>query len=193
MFLYKAASRLGGRQGDLDPRTTLKALKRFGLPPENLCPYEPDNVGTEANCYCFSFSEAWQDLRFLRLDIADDTPGSTLETVRSYLAAGFACTIGFAVYSSLTSSADIPFPTGFDSVRGGQVVLAVGYDDDRRIRSEKGAILVRNSWGKNWGDSGYGWLPYAYIRRSLAADFWTLLKPEWLSSGELSRPSPISG
>jgi C1A family cysteine protease len=64
----------------------------------------------------------------------------------------------------------------------------VGYDDKLRIRSDKGALLVRNSWGADWGDGGYGWLPYEYVRQQLAVDFWTLLKPSWLKSGEFESP-----
>jgi C1A family cysteine protease len=67
-------------------------------------------------------------------------------------------------------------------------VVAVGYDDSRRIRSDKGALLVRNSWGPDWGEAGYGWLPYSYVKRRLAMDFWTVLKPAWLRSGEFELP-----
>jgi hypothetical protein len=36
-------------------------------------------------------------------------------------------------------------------------VVAVGYDDNRY----GGALRVLNSWGQNWGDGGFFWLPYA--------------------------------
>jgi C1A family cysteine protease len=96
---------------------------------------------------------------------------------------------GFPVYTSLDRSEDIALPTRFDALRGGQTVMAVGYDDKRRIRSDKGAILIRNSWGPDWGDAGYGWLPYSYIQRKIAHDFWTVLTPAWISSDEFYRMS----
>jgi hypothetical protein len=34
------------------------------------------------------------------------------------------------------------------------VVLLIGWDD------EKGAWLVKNSWGKNWGEKGFAWIKY---------------------------------
>jgi C1A family cysteine protease len=72
----------------------------------------------------------------------------------------------------------------FDIVRGGQAAVAVGYDDMRVIRSTRGALLVRNSWGSGRGEAGYGWLPGAYVKEQLAVDFWTLVKGEWVETGE---------
>ena len=78
---------------------------------------------------------------------------------------------------------------------GGHSVLIVGYNDDVQIMNQidknltKGAFLIQNSWGKSWGDNGYGWLPYQYFKQGangdvLADDVWTITKLEWLQSGE---------
>jgi C1A family cysteine protease len=42
--------------------------------------------------------------------------------------------------------------------------------------------------GAGWGESGYGWLPYEYLMRGLAEDFWSVLKKEWVDTGEFSLP-----
>lgn len=42
------------------------------------------------------------------------------------------------------------------TVRGGHCVCLVGYKTD-------GRFIVRNSWGKTWGDQGFGYASEAYI------------------------------
>ena len=108
--------------------------------------------------------------------------------VRSFLAAGFPVAFGLPVPTSISRSAEISYRPAFDSVLSGQALLAVGYDD-RWLSSSRGRLLVRNSWGAAWGDQGYGWVPYAFVEERLAADFWTMLRPDWLASGEFTRPT----
>ncbi len=45
-----------------------------------------------------------------------------------------------------------------DSAGDGHAVVFVGWDDT------KGAWLIKNSWGIDWGENGYGWLAYGSNR-----------------------------
>jgi hypothetical protein len=44
-----------------------------------------------------------------------------------------------------------------------------GYDLNR------GMVKFENSYGEEWGDGGFGWIPFEYLANPrLAADFWTI-------------------
>jgi C1A family cysteine protease len=66
-------------------------------------------------------------------------------------------------------SGNAPMPAPSERAIGGHAVVAVGYEDANQW------FVVRNSWGTNWGLSGYFTMPYAYlIQTGLASDFWTI-------------------
>lgn len=190
LFVHHTAQRLSnvtGRAG-ASLRPVLKGMVRCGAAPEKHWPYDSEHLAREPDAFTYSFQREFRSIRYLRLDSRQMPGPQVLDQLKSFLAAGFTLAFGFPVCSCVSQSAEIPFPTAADAILGGQAVTAVGYDDRLRIRSDKGALLVRNSWGENWGDRGYGWLPYSYVNERLAVDFWTLLKPSWLRSGEFELP-----
>jgi C1A family cysteine protease len=190
MFAHQSACRQQGVASDspVSLRTMLKTMVRCGIPPEKYWPYDTSHASREPDAFAHSFHRGFRALRYVRLDARDSTPDATLMRLKRALAAGFSFAFGFPVCTAVEAAPEISFPAAADSVLCGQAVVAVGYDDKLRVRSDKGAILVRNSWGTDWGNGGYGWLPYTYVQQRLAADFWTLLKPSWLRSGEFESP-----
>jgi C1A family cysteine protease len=185
-FLSRTASLLGRASRDTGAslRTTLKALVRFGLPPRAHWPDDDGRCDDEPSPHLFAYARDYQGLLYLRLDGPGQAAEQTLAAVKSFVAAGLPVAFGFTVYNSVLDEAAVPYPSCFDATLGGQVVVTIGYDDRLRIRSERGALRVRNSWGAGWGDRGYGWLPYRYVTGHLAADFWTVLRPDWLEAGD---------
>ena len=188
LFVHHNALRLCGGSADVSLRVTLKAMIEFGFPAERYWPYQASLIDQSPDAFSYGFSGLLRGCRYVRLDSAGQSGQETLATVKSFLAAGFACVFGFPVYGRGSTSADILFPGDFDTSQGGQAALCIGYDDRRRIRSDKGALLLQNSLSEHWGERGYGWLPYTYVERQLAIDFWVLLRAKWLKSGEFSRP-----
>lgn len=53
-------------------------------------------------------------------------------------------------------------------------------------RETTGALLIRNSWGKEWSKQGYGWLRYEYLLAGLDDEWWSLIKSEWIETREFS-------
>jgi C1A family cysteine protease len=185
LFLYKTTRNLLGWTGDDGAflRTTMKAMVLFGIPPEEYWQYEKARLNEEPPAFCYAFAQNYRSIIYYRLDPPGTPPDDILANVRKCLSSGLPAMFGFTVYSSMPGvgdkAADIPFPGDKDSCEGGHAVVAVGYDDSRRIGKCTGALLIRNSWGSEWGDHGYGWLPYDYVTRGLADDFWTLLRAEY--------------
>jgi C1A family cysteine protease len=187
LFLYKVTRNLLGWTGDQGAylRSTMKSMVLFGIPPERYWPYDIGKFDDEPTTFCYAFAQSYKSIQYFRLDPAGTPPSKVLANVKESLAAGLPSMFGFSVYSSMPGTGeggDIPFPQPGDRLEGGHAVVAVGYNDSRKIGKEKGALLIRNSWGKNWGEKGYGWLPYAYVEQELADDFWTLVKADFVDT-----------
>ena len=175
-------------------RLTMGAMVLFGVPPEEYWPYQIEEFDREPGAFCYAFAQSYQAISYYRLDPPGTGREELLGRIKTNLAAGLPSMFGFSVYSSISQAEDdgrIPFPAQGERLRGGHAVAAVGYDDALEIPNDSpggprttGALLVRNSWGAGWGDEGYGWLPYEYVLRGLAVDWWSLLKNEWIDTGQ---------
>jgi C1A family cysteine protease len=101
---------------------------------------------------------------------------NSLNEMKHCLADGYPFVFGFTVYDGFeseetASTGVLHMPTANENIQGGHAVMAVGYDDAKKV------VIVRNSWGTSWGMSGYFTMPYAYISNpELASDFWTVRK-----------------
>lgn len=193
LFLYKATRDLMGWTGDTGAylRTTMGAMVLLGAPPEKYWPYDVERFDEQPPTFAYSAAKEYKAAQFYRLDPPGTSADDLLARIRTELAASMPSMFGFTVFSSIRQAGqtgEIPVPGPREKATGGHAVVAVGYDDDREIAGEAGtstgALLIRNSWGVSWGDEGYGWLPYDYIRRGLAVDWWTLIEAEWVATGQ---------
>lgn len=184
LFVYKATRNLLGFTGDSGAylRSTMKALTLFGVPPEQYWAYNVSKFDTEPPAFAYAFADNYKAIKYYRLDNVGMTPDQVLASVKTKIAAGLPCAFGFSVYSSISNSPDIPFPKARDTLLGGHAVCAVGFDVSRKIGSDTGALLIRNSWGTSWGDQGYGWLPFTYVTRGLSSDFWNLIQESFVDT-----------
>jgi C1A family cysteine protease len=198
LFLYKTTRDLLGWTGDTGAflRSTMEALVLFGLPPEQYWKYIVANFDIEPSAFLYAFGQNYQALNYYRLDPSGTTKPALMAAIKANLASGLPSMFGFTVYNSYTQASvankgAIPYPTAGDKIVGGHAIMAVGYNDSLVIKNTNagavattGALLIRNSWGTTWGDAGYGWLPYAYVLKGLATDWWSLISQEWVDTGK---------
>lgn len=194
LFLYKVTRNMLKWTGDTGAwlRTTMGAMVNFGVAPETYWPYNILDFDTEPTAFCYAFAGDFKALKYYRIDPVGASPVNVLSQIRTNLAAGIPAMFGFTVYDSYVqanTTGMIPFPTPKERVVGGHAVDAVGYNDAIKITNTTpggiqttGAFLIRNSWGTGWGNKGYGWLPYEYVLKGLAVDWWALLSQAYVDT-----------
>lgn len=204
LFVYKTTRNLLGWVGDTGAwlRNTMGALVLCGAPPERYWPYtdrkQPGPAGArtfddEPTPFVYAVADNFEALRYFCHDPLGQNipPATVLASVKRWLAAKIPSMFGFYGFPSSRDTdvkGGFPYPCPGERAIWGHAVVAVGYDDKKKIKNTKcnktttGALLIRNSWGSEWGDNGYGWLPYAYVHSKLALDFWSLLRMGWVDT-----------
>jgi len=197
LYVYKNTRNLMGVTGDTGAwlRTTMGALATCGVAPEKYWPYEISNFDESPSPFVYQLGGKFEATSYFCLDpLGAPVPqDKVLAKLKEYLAAGVPAMFGFYGFDSFKDAdipGGIPHPCDGERAQWGHAIAAVGYDDAKAVTNTKcnkkttGALLIRNSWGTQWGDKGYGWLPYEYVLRKLALDFWVLLKMDWINTGE---------
>lgn len=83
------------------------------------------------------------------------------------------CAITFRMYESFKKADKygvVQIPESNEKEVGLHSVCVIGYDDDLELVTDdgnvnKGFLKFVNSWGEEWGDQGYGYLPYKYFNK----------------------------
>lgn len=177
-FLYYNSRKID--QGDefdpaLDQGTTftsaLKSLFEYGLAEERYCVYD-QNI-----CHKEPSKEAYDDASVRKLITALNVDRN-VSAIKSAVAEGYPVLASFTLCPSFNPSSNglISMPTAeeIEALNNGTAELTlhnrhgmviVGFDD--KLQS----FLVRNSWGVEWGDKGYCYIPYAYIENDSLFNF----------------------
>jgi len=148
-------------------RDGIKSLHKIGTCSEKEWPYNIDLFAAKPPTSAYSHAANERAEKYSRVP-------QTLKDMQACIAGGFPFVFGFTVFDSfmseqVRSSGYMTMPCLHDSMLGGHAVLAVGYDDKKKH------FIVRNSWGEEWGDKGYFYMPYDFITVSdLCHDLWTV-------------------
>ena len=161
----KATRKDTGASSGLAARTAVK----IGCVPESAVPYKDGRAALayDASPEDYRAAEAFRFKKASRI--------STLMGMKNALAHGKPFVLGIVVYESFGNAEKggmMPIPANNERAQGGHAVCGVGFDDSKQ------AFIVRNSWGADWGDKGYFYMPYEFFKTSYVGlryyNCWTL-------------------
>ncbi|GFP74108.1 C1 family peptidase [Clostridium fungisolvens] len=161
------------------------ALTKYGVCEEDFFPYDTTKFTQMPSLLA--------DKNALRYTINSYHRITSVEEVKQALANLLPVLLGINVYESFEKvgkNGIVPMPGNFESVLGGHAVLLVGYVDGattinntpqklcdfiRKKTSSQGYFILRNSWGTDFGDKGYMYLPYEVFEK-IKNDIWVIFQ-----------------
>ncbi|CAF4072604.1 unnamed protein product [Adineta steineri] len=175
LFIYYNARVIGNYSSTISDTgcsmtCAIEALEEFGTCLESVWPYDISRVDIQPDDEAYEQAENHKINEALHVNI-------DLNEMKSCLAQGFPFAFGLKLYSSFDNAAKngiVSIPNKLEQNQKSDrshALLAVGYSD------RSNAFIVRNSWGEDWGDKGYCYIPYEYLTNSdFCFDVWTIRK-----------------
>ena len=170
MFIYYNGRAMDGSQGfdgGSQVRNVIKSVATSGACSETDWTFDTSHINSRPTDKCYT--DAKTDLVTSYAAVPQD-----IDAIRACLAHDIPIVFGFSIYSQFESDAMaqsgmLEMPGTFSIQLGGHCVVACGYSDKSKV------VICRNSYGSDWGDKGYFYVPYSYVcNPGLAADFWQI-------------------
>ena len=163
-YLYSLCKKYDGSPGEEGtyPRMAMKMLLNYGTPPEKYWPYRPHQADKP---------KAGADKAAIEYKVKAYARLRTVSEMKRSLVINGPFLAGVDVYESwFTNRASktglIPMPKKSEQYQGGHAICIVGYDDVKKM------FKFKNSWSAKWGERGYGYLAYDYIKK-YCVDAWS--------------------
>ncbi|CAF1229595.1 unnamed protein product [Adineta ricciae] len=139
-------------------RSAIAALTEYGCCKEQSLPYNPAYVNHQPPAHCYMEAKNYRISEAMNVQL-------DLNEMKACLAEGFPFVFGLQIFNSFATAGSnggrVPIPEPYYESQavqhGWHAMLAVGYSDPSQC------FLVRNSWGEDWGDKGYCYIPYTYM------------------------------
>lgn len=166
---YEARKAIGTEASDSGCviRDAIKSVNKVGLISEKELAYDITKFANTPTARMYDNARFHRSVKYQRVP-------QNLGAIKDCLAAENPIIFGFMVYESFDEiGADglMPMPDDDESSFGGHAVLAVGY----KMINNWLYIICRNSWGLDFADKGYFYMPTKYmLDNNLSDDLWTI-------------------
>jgi C1A family cysteine protease len=157
---YNSRKKVGEENEDNGSRLlyAIDSLAEYGICLERMCQYNENIFNLKPD------EDAYEDALQRRVKKALNINGN-IDDIKSALSDGYPVAVSLGIYPSfggnglgfvsLPSEEEIAKADSTSNYRHAMVIT--GYDDDKKF------FVVRNSWGTDFGDNGYCYIPYSYI------------------------------
>jgi len=150
-------------------RTAGNAIIKYGVCQEIIHPYNPVNVANYRllpPLVAFKNSNIFKSFSYTFIKQGINYLNNIKGVLNNY---NVPIIFGFMVYDSfmsVTKNGLVPMPDlKKEKIQGGHCMNIIGYDDEIKF------FICANSWGTEWGDKGFCYMPYSYILNTkLASD-----------------------
>lgn len=175
LFLYYNTRELGGNihtDNGAYLSDGIWSVCTQGVCQEHFWPYKPEKLAVKPSENAYKDAKNYVDLD----EVGTNHLPQDLHVLKSTLAENIPIVFGVRVYPSMIShkvreTGKIPIPKESEHVIGGHALTLVGYDDATE------SFKFVNSWGKQWGDGGFGYLTYDYVmnpKYTYPTEFWSI-------------------
>jgi hypothetical protein len=155
-------------EGNLDPHSdtgawikdAVKVLKRSGAVVEEVWPYKPGDLKAKPPKK-IETGKKYKITKSFQL--------TTVDEMKSALQSRGPIVVGITLHESIYTASKtgiVPAPATSEKEIGMIAVCLVGYDDHKKL------FKFKHAWGTKWGEKGYGYLSYEYIKK-FSADSWS--------------------
>lgn len=136
-----------------------QSMSEKGVCLEELCRYDGMLTRPSDDAYHEAQNHLLKQARNIPLS---DNPADNHKALVSALADGYPVIISLKLYDSFASGVRgfVPRPSAEEKrldKHGNHCMVICGFSNEEKV------FIVRNSWGRNFGDSGYCYIPYSYI------------------------------
>jgi C1A family cysteine protease len=161
------------------PGPAANFLQKTGVTDEACMPYMSGATGQDVKCSAACADSAQRTIRISSYDTPTRSV-TDIEAVKQALQKGPVVTT-LSVYADFMAYGSGVYKHVSGDELGGHAISIVGYDDASQ------SFIIRNSWGKTWGEDGFGHVAYSDIS-GVGDDTWSYEIPS--PAGAVSVESP---